>query len=224
MAKYALMIVLLLLSNISFASIPHNAKIYLPLVKQDIALVWPTIPLKSTIPSQVEQESCVSLTSKRCWNPRTELKTSREYGFGLGQLTNTKQFNNFNAIKKQDVRLRSWKWSDRYNPKYQVIALMDMDKNAWNMARFPTASPEERLAFTFAGYNGGSGGVLQDHTLCEHTRGCNPKKWWGNVEKTSFKKKTKIHGYGQSFFQINRTYVINIMKVRRGKYIPYVGN
>ena len=56
---------------------------------------WPDVPIRSALAAQVEQETCPSLKSAKCWNPRAELKTSREYGFGLGQLTVTQKFDNF---------------------------------------------------------------------------------------------------------------------------------
>jgi membrane-bound lytic murein transglycosylase MltF len=50
------------------------------------------------------------------------------------------------------------------------------------------------------------------------TKGCDPEKWFGNVEKTSLKAKTAVKGYGQSFYQINRGYVRSIWFDRRQRY------
>jgi len=74
------------------------------------------------------------------------------------------------------------------------------------------------MAFTFSAYNGGFGGVLKDRVLCSKTPGCDSSKWLGNVENTSFRSRTSVKGYGQSFFDINRGYVRNIMVVRSPKY------
>ena len=40
------------------------------------------------------------------------------------------------------------------------------------------------------------------------------------IEHTSTKAKQPVSGYGQSFFQINRAYVRNVMQVRQAKYHP----
>lgn len=222
-----LLLLLLLLPAIAFSqSLPKNSLIYIPVLKQELTNIWPDHPLPSTTGAQIEQETCISLTSKGCWNPKTELKTSREYGFGLGQITiaydanGHERFNNFNEFKKLDKRLSSWKFEDRYDPNYQLMALVVVDRNEFNKIRFPTYSQLDKLSFSFSSYNGGFGGVLQDVKLCGSTPGCNPSKWFGNVATVSFKSKVKIQGYGQSFFDINRSYVDNIMNTRRLKYVP----
>lgn len=225
--KYVLALLLLLFYVPSVAqTIPKNALIYAPLLKQELGLSWPTHPLPSSIAGQIEQESCISLTSTRCWDPRAELKTSRENGIGLGQVTisynadGSVRFNNFEEFKKLDSRLKSWKFEDRYDPKRQIIMLVATDKNNYNKIKFPVASDLDRLSFSFSAYNGGLGGVLQDVKLCGSTQGCDSKKWFDNVASVSFKSKIKIQGYGSSFFDINRQYVDNIMNKRRAKYVP----
>lgn len=222
-------VVLFFFSSLAIAeTFPVNAIAYVPLLKQELNSIWPTHPLPSTTAAQIEQETCVRLTSKGCWNPKTELKTSREYGFGFGQITiaydakGKERFNNFNEFKKLSSELGSWKWEDRYNPDYQLKALVIVDKNEYNKIKFPTASPLDRLSFSLSSYNGGFGGVLQDVKLCQVTENCDSTKWFNNVALVSFKQKTKIQGYGQSFFDINRGYVDNIMNKRRTKYIPYL--
>jgi membrane-bound lytic murein transglycosylase MltF len=77
---------------------------------------------------------------------------------------------------------------------------------------------DDRFAMMFAAYNGGIGGVLSDIKVCESTSGCDPYKWFDNVEKTSLKAKTKVTGYGKSFFDINREYPRNIMFLRNRHY------
>ncbi|MDE2465571.1 MAG: lytic murein transglycosylase [Alphaproteobacteria bacterium] len=197
--------------------LPKLAAIYIPILMGQIAALWPAMPAPSTLAAQVEQETCVSLTSPRCWNPHTELKTSREYGFGLGQLTVTPRFNNFKAARTWDKSLRNWQWSDRFDAKMQLAALVAYDRNLFHSIRFGKTSVD-RLAFTFSAYNGGLGGVLKDRAVCEHTAGCDPSVWFGNVERTSFRAKVAVAGYGHSFFDINRTYVRNVLIVRRDKY------
>jgi hypothetical protein len=200
--------------------LPKLATLYIPVLLAQVTALWPSMPAPSTLAAQVEQETCVTLTSPKCWNPHAELKTAREYGFGLGQLTVTPKFNNFQAAKTWDKSLAGWKWNDRFDPKMQLGALVAYDRNLYQSIQFG-ATTDDRLAFMFSAYNGGLGGVLKDRALCDHTPGCNPNVWFGNVEKTSFRSKLAVSGYGQSFFDINRGYVANVVPVnsRREKYL-----
>ena len=202
--------------------LPPNAKTYLPVLASEIAIRWPAAPMPSALAAQVEQETCISLKSKGCWNPRTELKTNREYGFGLGQLTVTSRFNAWEEVKAMDGGLKDWRWEDRYDPTLQLRALVVKDR--FNFDRFKLASSDnDRLAFALAAYNGGLGGIFADVKLCGATKGCDPGRWFGNVEHTSLKARTKVHGYGQSFFAINRGYVRDVLTVRRSKYVEAMG-
>lgn len=199
----------------ALGQVPENAKIYAPLLREELIQKWPKITPRAYFAGQVEQETCISLKSKRCWSPTVELKTDREYGFGFGQLTVTKKFNAFNDVKKLDKSLSSWKWENRFDPAFQLKALVLMDKDIYR--KLPIAI-EDKLPFMFASYNGGLGGILNDRRLCQSTVGCNPNLWFENVEKTSFKSKVKPLQYGKSFFEINREYPKNILFVRSKKY------
>lgn len=197
--------------------IPALATVYLPVLAAVMALLWPSMPDRALIAAQIEQETCPSLTSKKCWNPRTELKTSREYGFGLGQLTVTEKFNNFEAARGWDKSLAGWKWEDRFNADMQLRALVAYDRNLYSQIRFG-ATDQDRLAFMFSSYNGGLGGLLKDRRMCASVKGCDPERWFGHIEQHSFRAKTSVAGYGKSFFDINREYVRNILFVRSPKY------
>lgn len=205
------------------AYIPPLAIEYMPILSQEIDKHWPVLTPKSLLAAQVEQESCVSIKSKKCWNTRAELKTDREYGFGLGQITITKRFNVFEEMKAADKSLADWKWENRFDPRYQLRAIVIKNRNNFKSLRWG-ADLREQLALTFSAYNGGLGGVLKDRTLCTRTSGCDPSKWYGNIALHSFKSKTAVKGYGKSFYAINREYVNQIMDLRprRAKYIPYM--
>lgn len=198
-------------------TLPPLAAIYLPVLKAQAVSLWPAMQSPAILAGQVEQETCPSLRSAKCWNPRAELKTSREYGFGLGQLTVTRAFNNFVAARGWDPSLRGWQWSQRFDPVMQLRALVAYDRNLY--ARVPAAASfTDRMAFTLSAYNGGLGGLLKDVMLCRNSAGCNPDVWWGNVADHSFRAKVAVKGYGQSFYQINRQYVINVIRVRAPRY------
>lgn len=197
-----------------------NEKKYLPVLENELTTLWPTVEWKSPFGAQINQETCAGLKSKKCWSPGAELKTDREYGFGLGQLTVTPKFNNFMEAKKLHPSLRDWTWDNRYDAKYQIRTMVLMDK--FNHGKLGWAHNEhERMAMAFGAYNGGLGGVLSDRTVCRATAGCDPTKWFGHIEHTSKKAKKPVKGYGKSFFEINREYVRNVMIHRRERYKPY---
>ena len=228
MKKFLLLLALAMPCYSAEQPLPQNALTYLPMLKKLAIDIWPKLTLRSFLGGQVEQETCPSLKSKQCWNPKAELKTSREYGFGLGQATvaydsaGNERFNVWAEQKKLDSRLSDWKWEDRYDPEKQLIGFVRFSKQSYDMMKFTTASEEDKLAFGLSAYNGGVGGVIKDRKLCAATKGCDPTKWFGNVELYSFKAKIKTPGYGQSFYDINRGYVKNVLKIRRFKYIPYL--
>jgi len=203
--------------------IPEQAKLYASTLAAVQGVAWASAPEPWTLGGQVEQESCITLTHKRCWNPRAELKTSREYGFGFGQITiaykadGSERFNNFKGLKAQHASLKDWAWENRYDPKFQLDALVEMDRTLFTQIR-DAATPTDQLAFMLAGYNGGQGGVLQDRRLCSNTGTCDARRWFGNVETTSLKTRRVNPGYGQSAYDINRGYVRLILQVRRDKY------
>ncbi len=204
------------------AELPPGAVKYLPVLASEQAAHWPDAPLRSAIAAQIEQETCPSLKSSKCWNPRTELKTSREYGFGLGQLTLTARFDNFAEARKLHSSLRDWRFEDRFDAERQLRVVVLMDRSAFNRLSF-IDDQRERLAMTFSAYNGGFGSVLQDRRLCATVPGCDPNRWFGHVERHSLKARTKTAGYSQSFYCINRQYVDNVMNVRRARYVAFFG-
>lgn len=208
---------------------PKNAIPLLPILQEEKDKYWPDHPWPPTLGAQIEQETCYSLTHSRCWSPRAELKTSREHGVGLGQFTRAFTANGkirFDALGELNqtyiTALKDYDWDKNlYEPRYQMRALVL--KGMQNYSIFDDAATDkDRLAFAYAAYNGGIGGVNSDRRVCAATQGCNPGIWFGNVEKTSLKAKTSVQGYGKSFFEINREYVHNIFYVRRPRYDIYL--
>lgn len=206
--------------------IPKLALVYLPLMLSTLGQQWPAMHAPAVLAAQVEQETCASLTSPKCWNPRAELKTSREYGFGFGQITRayradgTTRFDKFSELTEAHADLKGWVWEQRYDPAFQMRALIDMDLGIYK--RMNGATPNDKLAFTMSAYNCGEGCVRQSQLLCRNTAGCNPAVWFGNVEKTSMLSKQKWQGYGQAAHDINRGYVHNVFNVRPAKYLTII--
>lgn len=222
MTKISLFLIGFVMSiNVLANEVPKNFIHHKDTLVKVIQTSWNDISIPSVIPGLIEQETCYSLTHPKCWSRFAKLETSREYGFGLGQLTVTSRFNAFEEVKAIDNRLKDWKWDDRFNAEYQMIAVAAMLKRNYRV--FRSAEKEfDQYAFALASYNGGIGGIQSDQRICRNTKGCNPNLWFGHVEHTSLKKKTTVVGYGQSFFAINRKYPVNVLNVRRFKYKLYV--
>lgn len=207
-------------------TLPAGAKTFLPLLVEIQRDLWPDAPMPSFLAGQIEQESCVSLKSPRCWNPRAELKTKRETGTGFGQFTRAYnkdgsiRFDVIDDLSRQHPELYGWSWETRYNALYQLKAIVLMDRGIFTRIK-AAASDTDRLSFMLSAYNGGEKGVLQDRRLCANTPHCDQTRWKGNVERTSLKQRVPHPGYGKSFYDINREYVRNVLDVRRNKYQPY---
>lgn len=206
--------------------VPDRALLYLPMLIEQQRAIWPDAPMPSFLASQVEQESCITLRHSKCWNPNVQLKTSREWGRGLGQVTTayradgSVRFDKQEELRMQFPSLRNWTTDRWMEPRYQLTAIVEMDKSLYTRVR-GAATATDRLSFALSGYNGGEGGVLQDRRLCSNTAGCDPSRWFGHVERTSLKSKTPHPGYRQSFYAINREYVSNVIGLRRPKYEPF---
>lgn len=207
--------------------LPTRAYALMPVVAQAIDDIWPDMPMRSYFPAQIEAESCISLTHSKCWNPSAELKTSREYGFGLGQITiayradGSERFNVFEEAKRQHPDLRNWEWADRYNPLLQIKAIVVKNYVNWRAITWPVHDLDNKMAFLATYYNGGS--PAGDRRICVNTPGCDPSRWWGNVERYSSKSKTKLKEYGnRSLFEISREYPRKVLIDRRPKYIPHI--
>lgn len=204
------------------ADLPPNARTYLPLLQAELKSGWPEVSPGSMLAAMIERETCVSLKSPKCWSPRAELKTEREYGFGFGQTTVTPKFNSFTGTKKLDKSLDGWSWEDRFNPLYQMRAVVV--GNRFNYARLDKVPGNlQRMAMTASAHNGGLGGVYQDQRLCKAAPACDPLVWFGHVEIHSAKSKAKWKGYGQSPYEINRGYVRDVLVARRAKYAVAMG-
>ena len=210
--------------------IPPQALQYFPHIGEEAAGTLRRDFHPAMLASQVEQESCITLTHKRCWNPTVEFKTAREYGFGLAQITivykdGREVQNRFKDLQRIDSLLAEWRWDDRFNPRYQLRALAVGDRECLRYAL--GASGEDKAAMALACYNGGAGskkkksGLQGDRIVCRATPGCDPNRWWGHVELTSTKAKVPAPGYKTSFFEINRDYPRRILRERITKYRAY---
>lgn len=194
--------------------IPPGAVQYLPVLQREIQAQWPSLPLPSVLASQVEQESLwkVNATLR---NP----KNSNELGAGLGQFTRTNRFDAIGEmVGKYPSLFGGWGWGNAYDVTYQLRGVVV--KNRDNFRSIKWANDDfNRLAYMDAAYNQGLGGVMFRRRLCANMQNCDPGLWFGNAENASAQSSKPRAGYKQSYADITRTHVYNVMVRRRDKYL-----
>lgn len=173
----------------------------------------------------IEHESCISLTHSRCWNPKSRLKSAREEGAGLGQITRAYRPDGsvrFDALaeirSKHKNELYELSWSNVYErPDLQIRAVVLKSKDNYVYYMKKASSPFEALAFGDAAYNGGIGGLDKERRACQLAEGCDPSKWFGHVERYCLKSKAALYG-NRSACDINRHHVKDVLLIRAPKY------
>jgi hypothetical protein len=196
-----------------------------PMAVTEIERIWPDMPRRSYLGTLIEKESR--------WRAGAQLKTSREEGAGLGQLTRAWSANGalrFDALQEVKAlapdHLGELSWANVYlradlGLRATLVKLRDCDTRLQRLGEFERM---ERVALCDAAYNGGWGGLQQDRKRCALTTGCDPARWFDHVEHTSGKSRTKWQGYGRSAFDINRGHVRATVPVeQRLRYMPLLG-
>lgn len=202
--------------------LPDGFARYGSILKAEQLKHWPDHPDPVILASLLEQESCVSLKSPRCWNPGAKLKTDREEGAGMGQITRayradgSLRFDSLTSLRSQySSELAGWSWQNVYQrPDLQLRAIVLMSRDAAK----PFRGSPGMLAFGDAGYNGGVAGVQKERRACQLTRSCDAGQWFGHVEHHCLKSRQPLYG-SRSACDINREHVKNVLLVRRAKYV-----
>lgn len=68
--------------------VPPQARQYLPVLSAELDRTWPGAPDRAYMGGLIEHESACP-AKRSCWKPTARLKSAREEGAGLGQLTRT---------------------------------------------------------------------------------------------------------------------------------------
>lgn len=213
---------------------PDNAKKNSPLLLQELKAHWPAVHQPSYNAAQIEQETCVRLTSPVCWTSNAQLNVTSKHGVekgrGFGQLTavwranGDLRFDNVGSMRvKYPKELGNYGWDNWNDPQLSMRAYVLFMRDTCKSVPSSVQEEGERFKMCLSGYNGGMGGLSNDILSCRATKGCNPTKWDGNVELTSAKSKLKVAGYGQSAFEINRGYVRGVTVERRVRYLSLDG-
>lgn len=204
--------------------IPPKAYTFKDTIRTEIDTYFDNIPNYNYIPALIEHESCISLTHSRCWNSKSELKTKREQGVGLGQITrayNADGSLRFDSLYELRTRykkeLKDAAWETIYSrPDVQIRMIILMSRDNFNKL-YDISDPMEKLAMADAAYNGGMGGVQKGRRLCSLKQGCDSKIWFNHVEKIIVKSTKPIYG-DRSPDDINKHHVKDVLRVRMPKY------
>lgn len=203
--------------------IPPAAEALRATFQAEQARHWPDHPRRELLPALVEHESCITLRHARCWNASSRLKSPREEGAGLGQITRAwhpdgrLRFDALQEMRERHPALREWSWANVYQrPDLQLRGLILKVRGDFQ-ALGMVEDPGQRLAFADAAYNGGLGGVQRDRRACGLKAGCDPQRWFGHVEGTCTKSRVALYA-GRSACDINRHHVHDVLMVRSPKY------
>lgn len=205
------------------AEVPPQALQYLPALQSEIRQHWPDHPMPAYFGGLIEHESCITLKHPRCWQPTSRLKTAREEGAGLPQLTRAwfpdgrLRFDALQEMRDAHPALRELDWATIYHrPDLQLRALVLKSRGDWLVLSALTDSGA-RQAMTDLSYNAGRGRVTQDRRACQITAGCDPQQWWGHVEHTCTASRQPIYA-GRSACDISRHHVADVLRKRAPKY------
>lgn len=203
---------------------PHARAVALaPVLQAETARWWPELDRPHYVPALISHESCISYTHSRCWSPTSELRSQREQGLGLGQLTRSfradgsVRFDSLADMRDRHPALRELDWNTlRGRPDLQIRAVVLMGRDNWQALR-SVDDPVQRLAMADAAYNGGLGGLQRERRACAVADGCNPDRWFGHVEARCLKSRAALYGQ-RSACDINRHHVRDVLLVRMPWY------
>lgn len=209
--------------------IPTNAKTYCPMLQAEKDTYWPEHSQPAALCSLVEVESCITLKHSKCWSPLSQLKTSREEGAGMPQLTRaykangSLRFDTLTDLKNTHKSLSELSWSNVYQrPDLQLRSIVLMNRDCFIRLSKLVKNSEQVLQMCDAAYNGGYGGLQSERRACGMKPDCNAQVWFGNVERVCLKSKTKWEGYGRSACDINRDHVRDVFVTRYDKYAQFI--
>ena len=205
-------------------TLPGHAAQYLPVVRAAQTQHWPDHPAPWVLGGMVEQETCLSPRHPRCWHPTAQLKSAREEGAGLGQLTRTwrpdgtVRFDALAELRARHAELRPLSWANVYQrADLQAAALVLKSLDDFR-ALGEVRSLQARVTMQVAAYNRGLGGINAERRACQVTPGCDPQQWWGHVERTCTASRVALYG-GRSACDINRAHVDKVLNQRGPRYV-----
>lgn len=208
--------------------IPTKAVPLLPVVQVEQNQYFSELPYPAYLGGLFEHESCISLKHSRCWSPTSELRTSREQGTGLAQLTrawDTKGNLRFDTLtdlrRKHPEALKELTWDNiRERPDLQIRAGVLLVRENYK-ALYPVPNTFDRLAMADASYNGGLGNVKKGRTACGLAKGCDPNLWFNQTERYMPQSRAVLYG-DRSAYNIVTHHPKDVLLTRQWKYRPYL--
>lgn len=224
-----LILLLFFVCNLAIAGnfIPPQAFQFRDTIRTELDRLFPEIWNYNYVPALIEHESCITLRHRRCWSSTSRLKSDREEGAGLGQVTRafrpdgSVRFDSLTTMAKQyRIELREARWETIYQrPDIQIRIIILMLRADWKKLH-SIPNLEYRMHMVNAAYNGGLGGVLRERRACGLAANCDPNIWFNNVEKHCLKSRKALYGT-RSACDINRHHTKSVFKLRLPKYIKY---
>ena len=215
--RVMLLLIMVLSCDVCAADTLTRAMAYLPLYKDLSASHWPDMPLQYIPFGQVEQESS--------WKERATLKTSRELGRGLTQMTiayradGSERFNIYREAVKWRA-LKGWDWqNDPYNVRYQLTFLILQDRTNFITMRPMFRDTAETWKAALVCYNAGPGRVLSRRSVAK-IRGQPTDRWTGGLDSTYGDGENRLL-YGRPLWQAVNEYPVKVFR-RAEKYRPYL--
>lgn len=208
----------------ALAQVPPPAEALLPVLRAELRQHWPDHPMPAYFGGLIDHESACP-RPRSCWQPTARLKSAREEGAGLGQLTRawrpdgSLRFDALADMRQAHPALRELDWASIYQrPDLQLRAVVLKSRGDWlAMPAVPA-----RLEFTDLAYNAGRGRVAQDRRACGLKPGCDPAQWWGHVEHTCTASRAPLYGT-RSACDISRHHVADVLEVRAPRYLTALG-
>lgn len=209
--------------------IPDKAFQYEDVLYTEVSRLLPDHKIPYYFSALIEHESCVHLCgtgywARRCWSPKSQLKTKREEGAGLPQLTRAYtrsgrlRFDTIRNLRKRyGSELKELTWDNVYDrPDLQIRAMLLL----WN-SNFTYFSKRidyyNRIWFSDSAYNGGLKYLIRERKKCKLTKNCDPNLWFDNVEKMNSRGNRVLYGK-RTAHMINRHHVKDV-RYRLNKYM-----
>jgi hypothetical protein len=178
----------------------QRARAYLPMLEREVDRTWPAHPDRAILPGQISNETACPRKST-CNLPTARLKSAREEGAGFLQITRTwradgsQRFDALTELRdRHPALLADFSWENVYRrPDLQLRAfvLKALDDNRTFAG---VADPRERMVFGLVSHNRGAGGVQSERRACKLSPGCDPGRWFGNVELHCTASRVALYG------------------------------
>lgn len=191
----------------------NRARKYLPELADVIERHWNSAPLRHVMAGKIEQESS--------WREKATLRTSRELGRGLAQMTitwkkdGTERFNVYRDAVKI-AALKQWDWeNDPYNVRYQLTYSVMTDRGNFSRVRPYAADEEQAWKMALVCYNAGVGRWLKRRSNAK-TAGL-PVDRWDNGLELAYGNKEMTMLYNRPLWQAVNEYPSVVFR-KAGKY------